>query len=334
MPWQKKSKQKPEKVVHRKLRDGTIKEYRYKAYAPKPRPSPKDTLSALIDAYKDSPEWRALAEVTRVNYAIYLRPLDKVGHVNPIDVKRREILTIRDAIASSRGNGAATGFIRAASSLFRWAVDREWVEHSPVTKIKPLEGGHLRAWTPGDASVALSHLPEPLRRVVILALYTGQRRGDLCSMGWSAYDGTSIRLVQHKTGAPLVIPAHPALKAELDAWRQSATATTILTNDDGRPWKPELLSYHMPTALAKIGLSEDLNVHGLRKLAAANLAEAGCSTREIGAVTGHATLSMIDLYTRSADQERLAGAAILRLVNQKTTGKENTRRKTSVISGQ
>jgi integrase len=184
-----------------------------------------------------------------------------------------------------------------------------------VTKIRPLPGGHLRAWTIEEAERACAGLPEHLRRVVILARYTGQRRGDLCTMGWSAYDGERIRVVQHKTGTPLVIPAHPVLKAELDQWQR--IASTILTNADGRPWNSNLLSYHMPHALAKLGLPDDLNVHGLRKLAAANLADAGCSIHEIASITGHASLSMIALYTKSADQERLATAAIYRLTKGK-----------------
>ena len=69
----------------------------------------------------------------------------------------------------------------------------------------------------------------------------------------------------------------------------------------------------MPVALARIGLPADLNVHGLRKLAATELADAGCSMHEIAAITGHHSLSMVQLYTRSADQERLASAAIIRL---------------------
>lgn len=328
MPWQKKSKPKAERVVRHKLRDGTVKEYRYKSYAPTPTTRPKDTIAALIGAYKDSPEWRDLAQVTKINYSIYLRELRAVEHIDPTTVRRRDILTSRDAIASTRGNGAATGFIRAVGAMFKWAVDREWIDHSPVIKIKPLALGSLRAWSPDEAAKALAGLPEYLRRVVVLAIYTGQRRGDLCAMGWSAYDGARIRLVQQKTKAPLVIPAHPVLKAELDEWKQTATGLTILTNADDRPWKPPLLSYHMPAALYKIGLPDDLNVHGLRKLAAANLADAGCSTKEIGAITGHITLSMIDLYTRSADQEKLAGAAILRLVNiQKPTNDKPQPRK-------
>jgi integrase len=53
-------------------------------------------------------------------------------------------------------------------------------------------------------------------------------------------------------------------------------------------------------------------VHGLRKLAAAALADAGCTAHEIAAVTGHRSLAMVSLYTASADQERLAEAAIVR----------------------
>jgi integrase len=56
-----------------------------------------------------------------------------------------------------------------------------------------------------------------------------------------------------------------------------------------------------------------LNVHGLRKLAAASLAECGCSANEIAAITGHDKLAMVELYTASAEQERLAEAAVRRL---------------------
>jgi integrase len=322
MPWQKKSKPKAERVIRHELRDGTVKEYRYKSYARKPKPKPTDTLSALLDAYRESPEWHALSPATRTSYSIYLRPLEKAGAAAPENVKRRDLLQIRDSIATQRGSSAANAFITTASAMFAWAVDREWIEHSPVTKIKPLAGGHLRAWTPDQAAYACTKLPEHLRRVVILALYTGQRRGDLCAMSWAAYDGSRIRLVQQKTKAALVIPVHPELKVELDVWKQGATALTILTNANGVPWDPHLLSYHMPAALARIDLPSDLNVHGLRKLAAANLADAGCTMHEIAAITGHESLSMVQLYTKSADQERMANAAILRLGNiQKLTKK-------------
>lgn len=311
MPLPPNLRQKAGRTVRHTLADGTVKVYHYGRHAAKAQAHAPDSTAALIAAYQRSPEWHALAPSTQGGYVTYLRPFQMLGHLPVSAWTRREILTLRDAIATSRGNGAGTAFVRAASALFTWAVDREWLTYSPATRIKRLAGGHLRAWTRAEAEAAEAALPAHFARVVVLARYTGQRRGDLCAMGWSAYDGTSIRLVQQKTGEPLVLPVHPALQAHLVAWPR--VASTILTDTRGRPWIPQNLSRYLPIALAEIGLPRDLNVHGLRKLAAAELADAGCSVHEIAAITGHRSLAMVALYTRSADQERLASAAIVRL---------------------
>jgi integrase len=229
-------------------------------------------------------------------------------------VGRRELIEIRNAVAHARGNGAATGFTRAASAVFGWAVENGWIEHSPMTKVKRLKGGELPAWSDDEVDAALSTFPEHLRRAVVLALYTGQRRIDLIRMSWGAYDGRSIRLTQQKTGAALVIPVHPVLKTEIDAWRAETSSTLILVNKFGRPWMASNLSKQIGEAMAKLGGKPRRNIHGLRKLAAARLAEAGCTLNQIAAITGHRSLGMLRLYTASADQERLAEDAIVRLV--------------------
>jgi integrase len=61
---------------------------------------------------------------------------------------------------------------------------------------------------------------EPLRLAMILALWTGQRQGDLLRLPWSAYDGQTIRLKQSKTGAKVTIPVGAPLKAALDATKK------------------------------------------------------------------------------------------------------------------
>lgn len=321
------------RVVRHTLADGTVKEYHYAPHRPgAKRPRAPDSLATLIEAYQSSPRWRRLSPHTQQMYVIYLRPLMRIGHVQCGTIKRRDFNVVRDQIASARGDGAAAGFVRAASAMFAWAIDNEWTETNPAARgARDLDRGHLLAWTQEQAQVALERLPEPLRRVVVVALYTGARRGDLCAMTWGAYDGTSLRFTPQKTRKkhpePLVIPCHPALKAELDAWRSGAVAgignATILTDGKGNPWKPNLLSHYLPAALVRIGLTNELNVHGLRKLAATNLAEAGCSTHQIAAITGHHSLAMVQLYTRSVDQQKLAGEAIVRLSERKYKS-ENT----------
>lgn len=128
----KRSKRKAGRVVKRRLADGTVKEYHYAPYRPKRRRVPGDSMAALVAAYRRSPEWDGLAQHTRSTYAIYLRPLEEVGHLSVRAFTRRMLLIIRDGIAKGRGNGAGTGFTRASSALFGWAVDHDWIEHTPV----------------------------------------------------------------------------------------------------------------------------------------------------------------------------------------------------------
>lgn len=314
-----KSSRKGGRVVRARLADGTVKEYRYGAWQPKRARIAPESLDALLAAYRRSPEWEALRPATRATYSVYLRLLDKIGHLPAKGMKRRELLELRDGVAKARGNGAGAGFQRAASALFAWALDRGWIEYHPLARAKALPGGHLPPWSDADAELALAKLPEAYRRVVVLGMHTGQRRGDLIALTWAAYDGASLRLRQQKTGEALVIPAHPELRAELDAWKAERKAAVILTSPQGRPWTAQHLSREMGKKLAEHGLP-GLNVHGLRKLAAARLAEAGCTPHEIQAITGHRTLSMVDLYTRGAKQERLAEAAIVKLTNVRKRG--------------
>jgi integrase len=54
--------------------------------------------------------------------------------------------------------------------------------------------------------VFLERAPTHLRLPLMLALWTGQRQGDLLRLPWSSYDGKTIRLRQSKTGRGVVIP--------------------------------------------------------------------------------------------------------------------------------
>jgi peptidoglycan/LPS O-acetylase OafA/YrhL len=90
--------------VRRRLADGSVKEYRYPAFSPQrhERYAP-DSIAALVKAYQRSPEWAALAPASRSFYAIYIRDIEGMGAVRATDLKRREILEVRDAIRAARG---------------------------------------------------------------------------------------------------------------------------------------------------------------------------------------------------------------------------------------
>jgi integrase len=64
------------------------------------------------------------------------------------------------------------------------------------------------------------------------------------------------------------------------------------------------------------------SLHGLRKLAAPELAEAGCSDSdsEIQAVTGHSSLEMVQYYRKRANRKRMSKTAQDRRATPGTNG--------------
>jgi integrase len=238
-------------------------------------------------------------------------------------ITRALLLDMRDAVASEYGPSAGNCFVQVAGAAFSWARERGKTEHSPLDRVKRIPTGNFPAWSNEQVAVALKAFPEALRRAVILGLYTGQRRSDLVTMRWNAYADGVIKVKQIKTDVELVVPVHSVLRAELERWwqeRPGIGGATILTSPRGMAWSGTWLSTSFADAVRNAGLPARLNVHGLRKLAAANLAEAGCSVKQIASITGHSTLSMIELYTKSADQRRLAAQAIAKL----ETGRSET----------
>ena len=118
----------------------------------------------------------------------------------------------------------------------------------------------------------------------MLALWSGQRQGDLLRLPWSAYDGTHIRLRQSKTGARVVIPVGAPLKAALDP--TAKRCTIMLTNSDGKPWNSEGFRASWRKACANAGV-KGVTFNDLRGTAVTRLALAACTEAEIATITGH-----------------------------------------------
>ena len=298
-----------EKRVRRRLADGTVKTY---TYASTPRADAVWTLGRLIASYRRSAHFAGLAPTTRAAYLRHLEHLRPLADVPIGDIKRRHVRAIRDELAVETP-AVANAVAKLARALLAFAVDDDLLDYNVLIGMRALPGGEHRAWTEAQVA-AIPLLPENLRRAAILGLYTGQRVSDVAAMTWSAYDGAGIEVTQQKTGARLWIPAHASLRAELDTW--TPAAVTILTTYRGTPWRSgRVLSARFAMATGETPALAGVTFHGLRKTAAARLAEAGCSTHEIAAITGHKTLQMIQHYTRDADQKRRATAAIFRLEN-------------------
>ena len=141
------------------------------------------------------------------------------------------------------------------------------------------------------------------RLAFVLALYTAQRVSDVVRMGCQHVKGDRIAVRQQKTNKPLLIKMHPELVRVLASVPKGNL--TFLVTERGAPFTPAGLSNWFGKRCREAGLRQ-CSAHGLRKLAATRLANAGASTRlHQGLRTGHETSKEVERYTRAADQARL-----------------------------
>jgi len=281
-------------------------------------PRETGTIAALIAEYVGSADYLALKPNSRDTYRNALEFLrERDSAKAPIAaVKRKHVLMLRDELAEATP-GKANLVLKVLRILFQFAIDREYIETNPTLKVKAVKGGSYRSWTDAELLAFESRWARGTtpRLIYELALATGQRRGDVAKMTWADIEAGVVAVVQEKTGNKVWVPLHWSLAREIEL--RQRTHLVVATTDGGRPFTPTYLGSFFAEAIAAASLADDCVLHGLRKAAARRLAEAGASDAEIMSVTGHTSREMVTLYTRDADNKRLAKAAILKLPGQK-----------------
>lgn len=209
---------------------------------------------------------------------------------------------------------AANNLLKKLRALMAFAIVNGWRSDDPTAKIPRFKEGEHHTWS--DAEIGQFERRWPIgsreRTAFALALYTGQRRGDLVAMTRAAIDlpGGTIDVVQQKTGTRLSIPIHRDLRIALEAW---PVEHVMVFAARGRPFSVAGFGNWFADAIDGAGLTKRCVLHGLRKAAARRLAEAGCSIHEIKSITGHKSLEEIERYTRAVEQRTLARAAVTRM---------------------
>ena len=270
--------------------------------------------------------------------AFLVRAMDGDRGVNPHRTRHRDgeprrgvsARTVRDAIVLIRA-----GLDRAVESGMLtanpWAAAR-----LPRAKRRPPA-------TPGRADLArLSECPQPrVRLLLILAGYTGARRGELLGLTWEQVDlrdgNLTIGASLDDSGGPNTVPVlkepktlsgrrtiklPDAALAELRLARLAANAEAVnlgrriealpvFANDDGSWWAPDAASMAAQRALRALGLPGSL--HTLRHAHATLLlgGEGRISPHVVSRRLGHASVRVtLELYAHAipADDSQAAAA--------------------------
>lgn len=284
------------------------------------RPRPKNvaflkgTLGWTIEQFLASEEYQGRAQNTKAGYRRVLDELRiRYGAAMMATLKDRNVKQIRNDLRETFTASTADIGRGLLSTLWEFADERFpelALGANPTHGISKVHRTHkAREPWPADLIERFdAAATEPVRLAMLLLLYTGQRRSDVVRMTWAAFDGKSIAVVQQKTGEPLTIPCHHALRKALATTPRRHDYILVHERGDGPYTGPGLASVFR-AALRRLGV-QGYSIHGLRKNAGVALAEAGCTTRQIMAILGHRTHGQAMHYTRRADQKREAEAAM------------------------
>jgi integrase len=125
-----------------------------------------------------------------------------------------------------------------------------------------------------------------------IAIALPRRRGELCTMRWEDYAGTTILLRDTKHPTKIkneVVPVPAEAAAIID--RQPKVSEYIF------PYKPESVSASFQRACKRLGI-EDLHLHDLRHEGISRLFEAGLQIQEVALISGHESWTQLKRYTQ------------------------------------
>ena len=273
------------------------------------------TVAAAVAAYLVSPQYTALAEGSRIGRRAILNNFRDAHGDKPIGGMPAKFITL---LLGTKKPHAARNWFKAIRALCQFAVEVELIPADPTQGIKQpkVKTEHRRPWT--DAEIEQYEATHPVgskaRLALALGLYTIQRVGDCRLMGPQHIRNGEITVRQSKTRTTLTLPIVAPLQAILAA--TPCEHLTFLVTKTGKTYIGNDLSRQFREWCNEAGLPKGCTFHGLRATGCTRLADAGASTHEIAAWSGHMSLKEVERYTKSANQKKLAVSAMARIENK------------------
>lgn len=281
------------------------------------------SLGALLAEYYQSATWRSLKEHTQANYRNLLErfaattiPDTKLTCRDAMvkDFRPAHIARIMDVYADTPG--LARNMRLRINKLFKFSIKREYRDTNPVQDTeapKPKSRQGFIAWSQADIDAFFNRWEYGSKPwLAMMILYrTAVRRSDLVRLGRQ-------HVVETDHGKELhfrTVKGNQWMEIPIDRELEDALATVpvdqmlFVQTEYGKQFSDAGFTKWFRERAEMAGV-HGRTPHGVRKAADRELAEAGSTPHEIGAIDGHTTLKEVERYTRSANRTKMAWSAV------------------------
>lgn len=265
------------------------------------------TLGSLIEAYRASTAFAALAPRTRADYEkVFSWFSNRAKPIRSIDGPA--VARARDKALSMKGRRFANYVVQVLSLLFTWGNEYGHCKGNPALRIKRIRRPRTlpranRPWTDEERSVVFGHAEGSLKIAIALGMFAGLSEGDVIHWPWTGYTGKRIVGTRRKNGGPINVLAHPQLRAVLKGLTRHDGA--IVQSRHRRPYTESGLRtmfFRLIRRLEQEGaIAPGLTFHGLRHTVGKILGEAWANERAIARAIGDSTDAMGRHYSAEAN---------------------------------
>lgn len=205
-------------------------------------------------------------------------------------------------------------YMVAAAAVFTWAIEerlapRGWAHPCRGIRRIPEAEGRVR-FLDADERARLftackaSRYPR-LYALVLMAMLTGARRGELLALRWRDLDGDAgiARLRRTKNGDRRTLVLLPAVIDALKPFCSTDPGRYVFGSVRERYQRPAVIDSAFRDAVARAGI-RDFHFHDLRHCCASYMAQAGVPLNVIAEVLGHRKLDMARRYSHLTTQTK------------------------------
>lgn len=227
-------------------------------------------------------------------------------------------------------NSTINHYLTTLSKMFNVGIDNGIIRNNPLQKVSKLrEDNHKtryltkaeekrlfieieREYEVLDRYTHKKKITQPylyLKPIIITALQTGMRRGEILNLKWNNIDFTQgfIELLETKSGKSRKIPISSTLKEVLLGIKRNSEYVFVNPRTNG-PYTDLKKSFH--TVIKKAGIN-NFRFHDLRHTVATRLVEKNIDLFVVQDILGHSKITTTQRYAHPVPQRKLDAIEVL-----------------------
>lgn len=230
----------------------------------------------------------------------------ELGEISSFQVEGYKASRLNEGIKPSTVNRC----LAILRKMFNLAVEWGYLSENQKPKFKLFsekDNRKERLLTPGEEQRLFQASAPHLRQILMVALQTGMRLGEILGLTWAQVDFGKrlIRVERTKSGQNRLIPMNSGLYDALRALRKQNSGSHVFGNGEtGKPLTTVKTAFK--AACRRAGIV-GLRFHDLRHTFASRLVEKGVDLITVKELLGHSSVKITERYTHSqAEQKKFA----------------------------